>query len=462
MESEAERGPNNEVKRVLDRLGGYPLLDALRGRRSRRFAKGLALSGGPLAFASSRRPEPLTTAEEAALAFAASGVTGYALAELPYQTDVHSNSGGGNIMTHFVGRTAPSGDGIHSQAVFVSNDDGTWMLLRPQDFPRTAVPELVAAARAGKLVDLYERSRVQIADARVEVPREMPFVPPFNTWSANRPGTTYFLPVAEVSMLYLNLLLAAFSEELGYFVVDERSGYRPAGLARFARSRGGHLHDNVAAGRVATVSSLETSIYELAAIEQGAIIQNLGLVATALGIGGFAHFASHPFAWPRALGFRMQDLRLSRIIGAGRVPATVMRLTRQDLPMPTAVGLERAGAILLKPFCPPYYASMAQAVRAFVDYKHAPGTGTQRDGGAATAWRDGSKIQAGIAPYSETAIAATAAYAQYVHDRYGRFPSAGGPFRTVVAFQAHHLDAEFYERFYRPDTLGLDPAGDAR
>jgi hypothetical protein len=25
-----------------------------------------------------------------------------------------------------------------------------------------------------------------------------------------------------------------------------------------------------------------------------------------------------------------------------------------------------------------------------------------------------------------------------------------GPFRTVLAFQAHHLDLEFYDRFFKP------------
>jgi hypothetical protein len=28
------------------------------------------------------------------------------------------------------------------------------------------------------------------------------------------------------------------------------------------------------------------------------------------------------------------------------------------------------------------------------------------------------------------------------------------PFRTVLRFQAAHLDEEFYERFYRPGALG--------
>src|SRR5689334_9768808 len=111
----------------------YPLLDALTYRRSRRFGRGMRLNGGPLAYESAAPPQPLTVEEEAALAFAACGVTGYALAELPYQDGGQPASGGGYIMTHFVARTVPSGDAMHNITLFVLNDAGAWLVKRPQD-----------------------------------------------------------------------------------------------------------------------------------------------------------------------------------------------------------------------------------------------------------------------------------------------------------------------------------------
>jgi hypothetical protein len=92
---------------------------------------------------------------------------------------------------------------------------------------------------------------------------------------------------------------------------------------------------------------------------------------------------------------------------------------------------------------------MEAAVLAYVDYKYAQGSGTFRDGGAATAWRDGAAVQTGIPRYSDQTIAATIAYCDYVYRRYGRFPANNGPFRLVLAYQAHHLDQAFYEAFYR-------------
>ena len=355
---------------------------------------------------------------------------------------------------NFVGRTVFSADAAHLVTVFVLNDDGVWLLKRPQDYPRLEVPDLVEAARKHRWVDLYEKSRVRLADQRLDVPREPPFVPPFNKWSANVRGTTYFLPIAELSGLFINVLLAAFSEEVAYFVLDERHNFQPAGVAKFARSKGGYLHDNLAEGRAATVGLLDTWMFEFAAVEQGAMLQNLALVTAALGLGGFPHLASHPFGWFQALGFRMADMPFSRTVGAGPVMKGLLRVLKKDIPIPTAVGLERDGQVLIKPFCPPYYRSMEEAVLAFVDYKYAQGRGTLRDGGAATNWQDGTAIQAGIPRYSDQAIAATIACCEYLYSRYGRIPATNGPFRTLMAYQAHHLDADFYRKFYRSEVIG--------
>src|SRR3712207_3494182 len=214
---------------VYERLARYPLLDALTERRSRRFGKGMSLNGGPLAYTTLFRSQPLSLEEEAALAFAGCGITGFALADLPYESGDVPEAGGGNIMTHFVGRTVASGDAMHNITLFVINDEGVWMLKRPQDYPRGEIAVLSQAAREHQLVELYEKSRVQIAKGRHDVPRELPFVAPFNKWATNLPATTYFLPVAECSALYINILLSAFGEEFGYFVADERNRFKPPG-----------------------------------------------------------------------------------------------------------------------------------------------------------------------------------------------------------------------------------------
>ena len=443
-----EQAPVVRHESAPSRATTYPLLDALLNRRSRRFGAGMRLNGGPLAYQSARLPQPLSLSEQAALAFAACGITGYALGELPYQTGDTPEAGGGNIMIHFIARTVPSGDAAHCVSLFVIDDHGAWMLKRPQDFPRAEIPELVRPAHEQRLVELYERSCVQLAARRLEVPRELPYTMPFNKWSTNQPGTTTFLPVAELTALTINIMLAAFSEEIGYFLLDEHNGFRPAGLAQFARSKGGHLNDDPAANRIATLEIAEGWLYEFTALEQGAMLQNLGLMTEALGLGGFPYFAAHPFIWLQTLGFRIEQIPLSRTIGANPFMKMIMQMLKKDPAVPTAIGLEHAGQALIKPFCPPYYRTMEVAVLSFVNYKCAPGRGTQADGGAATAWRDGAAVQQDIPRPSDRAIEATIACCDYIYRRYGRFPRSSGPFRTVLAYQAHHLDPDFYAQFY--------------
>jgi pimeloyl-ACP methyl ester carboxylesterase len=95
---------------LSERIASYPLFRALLGRRSRRFGQGRSLAG-PLAHKSL------------------------------------APAGHGEIVIHLSGRTVPSGDATHAVTLFVVNDEGGWMLRRPQDYPRGEVPALAAMAR---------------------------------------------------------------------------------------------------------------------------------------------------------------------------------------------------------------------------------------------------------------------------------------------------------------------------
>jgi hypothetical protein len=259
--------------------------------------------------------------------------------------------------------------------------------------------------------------------------------------------------------MYVNGLLEILNETTNAFILDERNNFRPAGLARFARSRGGHLDDDPHHGRVATVRQVEQFVTEFVTVEQGMMHQNLGLMAQALGLGGFPNFANHEFGWFQALGFRMQEMPASRYLGVGKTVALGMKLLKRDPLVPYPVGLETNGETLLKPFCPPYYNSMAEAVRAVADIKFGA-KGIFRGHPAGNAWAKPQEVTAKIPATSEAAIAATTAYCEYLWNRYGRFPVYLTPYRTVLGFQACHLDAEFYDRFYRPEALAATQRAD--
>lgn len=423
------------------------LFEVLLNRRSRRVGLGMSIPSGPFEYRSPHRPNPLTEDEEAALAFAACGVTGYALADLSY-----GPAQGGSMLVGRVGRTVASPDAVHSVAVVVTNDTGTWLLKRPQDFSASEFSELVRMACSGDLTGLYRRSRIQLSSQRIAPPLEPGYNFSINRWSLYAPGTTYFLPIIETTALTINALLELFDESMGVFLRDERAWFRPAGVGRFAHSKGGHLHDDPGDARTATVQMVESSLLESMATEQGMVLQNLALMTEALGLGGFPNFARHEFSWFQALGFRMAELPATRYAGAPRWFSSIAGCFGKDIAVPFPLGLKHDGRVLLQPFCPPYYSSMRGAVNAFVDTKFGP-AGAYRSGAEQSSWRNPVSTAEKIAAPSRAAIGATIAYCEYIYQRYRRFPAYTAPFRTVIGFQVCRVDTDYYDRFHRDDAL---------
>ena len=422
-------------------------LQILRERRSRRFGLGMKMATGPMAYESRHSGIPLSEEEEALLAFAACGVTGYALGDLMYE-----QRQGGTIMSRLLGRTIPSGDAAQTVALIVMNRGATYYVKRPQDFAPDEIPELVKMAEGGEYVELYRRSRVKIRDGRVAPPLNPLINLNCNQWSLYDPSSTYFLPVNELTWIYINGLLELVNEGNNVFIIDERANFRPAGLQRFAKSRGGHLFDDPSQGRVITIQQLEEFVTEMVTLEQGMMLQNIALMVQALGLGGFPHWAAHAFGWFQALGFRMGEMRASRYLGMGRILSALARLFSRAPAVPYVLGLEHNGVALLNAMCPPYYPSMEAAVRTLVDAKVGP-QGIFRGGAIHSVWLDPTTVVKASPAPSEANIQAAIAYCEYVFNRYGRFPAYAPSMRTVLGFQVNHLDVEFYDRHYRAESL---------
>src|SRR5215472_3773259 len=366
------------------------LFEVLLRRRSRRVGLGMTIPTGPFQYMSPHKPVPLTEDEEAALVFAACGVTGYALADLSY-----GSGQGGSMLAGRLGRTIASPDAVNAVSLLVTNDHGTWLIKRPQDFAPAEFTELVRLAKQGALTDLYKRVRVQLSDCRTAPPLDPGYNFSINRWSLYAPGTTYFLPIIETTALTINALLELSSEDMGVFLRDERAWFRPAGLGRFARSKGGHLHDKPDDLRSATIQVMETALLESMATEHGMVLQNLALMTEALGLGGFPNFARHEYSWFKAAGFRMLSMPASRYAGAPRILSALARWFAKEPSLAYPVGLERDNRVLLKPFCPPYYESMKDAVHAFVQTKFGA-DGTYRGGAQQSSWRDAASCTAKI------------------------------------------------------------------
>jgi hypothetical protein len=59
-----------------------------------------------------------------------------------------------------------------------------------------------------------------------------------------------------------------------------------------------------------------------------------------------------------------------------------------------------------------------------------------------------------IVEVTDEGIACTKAICNYVYDTYGRFPATVDAMHLMWFMQAHHLDLEFYAKYFKPGACG--------
>jgi hypothetical protein len=271
--------------------------------------------------------------------------------------------------------------------------------------------------------------------------------PPFTRFDR---ASTYFLPVCELTSMYINVLLSTFDEQMAMFLLDERAKFQPAGIKRFGKSHGGRLHDDPDDSRVASILAIETIIVEFMLAEQAFMVHNLSLMEQAMGLGGWTHFASaQETTWFEVLGFKLGSQRLSQIMNAGPLRRFILRLkgAARSFPYPLGhIGRRRPDQAFLSALLPLNGRCRSGIPETQANERH------RRDiARALPRLLEGSRGGAGEhSEIRDECIAATIAYCTYVYETYGKFPAYFGPLRTTLAHQAHHLDLDFYDKFYHP------------
>ncbi len=245
-----------------------PLLQTMFTRRTRRFPQGGRLSSrrGRLQYDSTQEPVSLTEEETALLCYAASGITGVTVEEIRH------------LLGHLTvtGRTAASPCASLTLHLFFTNDDGVYY------YKACETDEIVPKQRVRiqsdrdrqKILSDYRKNLIKLKDGRIDIPREA-IGSAFESM-VNLPGTTLFIPVADTTREYINLLftgLAQFRWQLWDEVED-----RPAGVGKWIES--GLLN-----GPRMTIARYEAMLPWLCNLEAGMAMQNLSLAATAMGLG---------------------------------------------------------------------------------------------------------------------------------------------------------------------------------
>lgn len=408
-------------RKPLDELGHFPLLQAIFGRRARRFGLGMVIPSGPLAFTSNSRPVPLSELEQALLVAAGTGVTGWNFG-VPYSPGRPEEHG--HFTVRYTGRTAPTAAGIGSPVLLYTDDSGIYLTNTRDVQPEEMLAYKGHAHEAERIMTVCQEYTTQIADARLDIPATPPHMLEPNLWMVNTPGSTLFMPVTDLSEEMMGLLGIAVGH--GYMTVDPETG-KPAGnLAPFVRS--GLLDES----KPFPLPNLEQLAYEGAVAALSFMAHNIVLTLQAMGLGGLFFAGMNRFSVMGALaddGIRGLGFRFMR---DGRWPA------------PNPVGLDGHYEAL----CPPYHDNMREAVGAFVAQKF--GRGGAYDPDTPGPWQDSARVKGSVTPYSEEFVACMAETMQYIHDKHGKVPGTVPTMLISGYVQAHHLDPEFYDAHYKP------------
>jgi hypothetical protein len=411
---------------ALRELAAFPLMEALFGRRSRRFALGDEIPDGPLAYRSRHEPLPLTELERMLVVTAMGGTTGW-----HYSITRHARYAPhvSNYAAGAAGRTFPSAAGFHTAELFFTDDSGVYF------FPTRDAGALVDPA-ADKVTPelMVERHRDRLrklSDGRLYLPAEEPYLEGHNTWCVNVPGSLLVIPVADIAQHLLAIL--CFFTQNGYAIYDDVNGHKIPGLEEFS-------------GLVDVEEP-----FPLTFAEQYALTEATAELASAC-------YAGVLLLQGMGLGGWMFDGidRFSMLGASGNpdVPGLSFRHDQDErwsTPNPTG----RQG--VFEAYCPPHYPDMAAAVEAFAERKFGPGGPFHPE--TPGAWTDSPGVRGSAQVHDEAFKACVALQAQYVFDIFGKFPGTVPTVFIMNYLQAHHLDLDFYDRFFRPGAY-LDTHAD--
>lgn len=396
----------------------FPLVEALFGRRARRFALGDTIPDGPLAFTSRHDPLPLSELEQMMVLTAAGGNSGwhYAITRNERYAPHFANYAGGAG-----GRTFPSAAGFHTSELFFTDDNGVYFFAT-RDAPALVEQEPGAPPDLEQILAAHRPRIRKLQEGRLHIPAAEPYMEGHNTWCVNRPGSTLIIPVADIAQHAIAGL--CFLVQNGYCLYDDVHREPIPGLERFR-----HLV-NVDSPMPLTFFDQYMLTEATAELATSCYAGMLMLQATGLG------------------GWMFDGVDRHVILGASgdpEVPGLGFRYDsdeRWSIPNPTGLPGVFEG------YCPPHYADMRAAVEAFAERKFGPGGPFHP--GTPGAWKESSRVRGSAQIHSEEFKELVALMAQTIFERFGKFPGTVPSIFSLTYLQAHHLDLEFYDHHFQP------------
>jgi hypothetical protein len=436
------------------------VFELMRQTRTRRVARGYRIDSGttethpvtgrpmeqeigPMQFVSEAAPLALTEVEEALLSWAACGPNGIVAWDI-------SLGGGFHELVDMAGRTTPHPGNTLATDLIVINDNGAF-IYNP-GLERSGPIEMDGSDGGGgrydRVLEWYRKGTMRILDERpdIDYALRLPMAPhasllgPYQH-NMNKPGTTWFLPVTDNGKLLSAVV--NFFDAWGIYPVDDFKGMVPAGIGQWVGE--GKLELPV------PISSIEQLVFQVETYVPGMMVQNIRLACEALGLGHWNYCGFIPEVILGAYPDLTAGLKATFAEPNPKVPVVTGAVKTIGWP-----GIKEAT------FVPsPKYPTAEALVKQWHDEKYGPG-----GWGAAGSDNLLRKGQAGWKPEIIDGIIehprakpkdwmweALTAYVQYCVDNYGQFPVTYNPLQMHFGVVAHHLDTEFYDKYYQPGYI---------
>ena len=241
---------------------------------------------------------------------------------------------------------------------------------------------------------------------------------------ANKPGSTVFFPVVDLSAEHINHALAGFEREK-LKVWDERIKAW-AGIRKW-------VDNGTLAGTTVTMRYVDHNTLNAQLAGAFFMAQNITLACETIGLGCAVTGCAAPVVlggtpFTEGLGFRFTSDKDGEL---------------------NPVGLDGH----LEGFCPPYFNNMNEAVDRFLDIRYGERGILCPDYDGPTPLKDWRSVASRAGRLSPQTVAAAKDFCNFVWDNYGRFPAQFDTMQLPAMITVHHVDVDFYDSFYPPDAV---------
>jgi hypothetical protein len=406
-----------KLSETLNDMLKFPLMEAIAGRRARRFCLGAEIPDGVLAFKSNHAPIPLSETERLLVLSTMGGVTGWHFAIMRHAKYAPKLS---NYCGSPVGRTFPSSAGYITSELFYTDDTGTYFFPTRDFHPQMEIQD--GKVNLEEFLTIHQKRIKKLSDKRLHIPRAEPYMEGHNTWIANHTGSMLVIPVGDLAQHMLANI--CFYTQNGFPIYDDIKKKPIPGIEKF--------NNIVDVNKTIPLTFMEQySLTELTAELSTSCYAGV-LMLQAMGLGGWM----------------FDGIDRHTVLGASgdqNVPGLGFRYDKDERwSVPNPTGLQD----VFEGYCPPHYHDMREATDALAKRKF--GEGGVYNPNTPGAWSDSPKVRASTNPYTEEFKECVVLQAQYIYDTYGEFPATVPSIFVLTYLQAQHLDLEFYDHYFKP------------